>query len=147
MACVDLAGLERWGRALGRIAVHDRVFVALDGPLGAGKTTLVKACCEGAGVPGPVTSPTFTLVQRYGAGPTVHHVDLYRIARDEDLREIGWRDLTAGDGAVFVEWAGRAGTRLPPDRWDVRLDIPGAGACRSVRASALGRAPALPEID
>ena len=145
--CLDLERFRRWGRALGRLAVRDRVFVALDGPLGAGKTTLVQACCEGAGVSGPVTSPTFTLVQRYGDGAGVHHVDLYRIDREDELRELGWEDLTAGEGAVFVEWAARAGTRLPEDRWEVRLDIPAGGECRGVRAIAVGRAPALPGIE
>ncbi|MDX1395132.1 MAG: tRNA (adenosine(37)-N6)-threonylcarbamoyltransferase complex ATPase subunit type 1 TsaE [Gemmatimonadota bacterium] len=145
--CLDLERLCRWGRELGRLAVRHRVFVALDGPLGAGKTTLVQACCDGADVAGPVTSPTFTLVQRYGDAPPVHHVDLYRIGREDELRELGWDDLTAGDGPVFVEWAARAGTRLPDDRWEVRLEIPAGGECRGVHAIAHGRAPALPEIE
>jgi tRNA threonylcarbamoyladenosine biosynthesis protein TsaE len=127
------------------VAVRDRVFVTLDGPLGAGKTTLVQACCAGAGVAGPITSPTFALVQRYGE-PPVHHVDLYRIEREEELFELGWSDLTSGDGAVFVEWADRARTLLPKDRWEIRLSIPFGGECRGVEALVHGNAPAIPVI-
>ncbi len=138
--------LVAWGRGIGPTAVRSRVFVMLDGPLGAGKTTLVRACCEGAGVEGPVTSPTFTLVQRYGSEEPVHHVDLYRVEREDDLRDLGWDDLTAGTGAVFVEWAERAGTRLPADRWEIRLSIPPGGERRGVEAVAHGRAPSIPDL-
>ncbi|MFV1985911.1 MAG: tRNA (adenosine(37)-N6)-threonylcarbamoyltransferase complex ATPase subunit type 1 TsaE [Gemmatimonadota bacterium] len=146
-ACLDYEELVAWGRQIGPTAVGSRVFVTLDGPLGAGKTTLVRACCEGARVDGPVTSPTFTLVQRYGSGEPVHHVDLYRIEDEEDLRELGWDELTGGRGAVFVEWADRAGSRLPADRWEIRLGIPAQSDRRGVEALSHGRAPAIPGIE
>ena len=146
-ACLGQEDLVAWGRRIGPAAVGSRVFVTLDGPLGAGKTTLVRACCEGARVEGPVTSPTFTLVQRYGSAEPVHHVDLYRIEHEEDLCELGWDDLTAGRGAVFVEWAERAGSRLPTDRWEIRLSIPEQSDRRGVEAVSRGRAPAIPGIE
>lgn len=137
--------LERWGRAIGEIAARDRVFVALYGPLGAGKTTLVRAACAGAGVRGVVTSPTFTLVQEYGVDRQVYHADLYRIERERELVELGWDDLTSGEAAVFVEWADRAGGELPPDRWDIRLSIAPGGDARDVEARPAGAAPPIPE--
>jgi tRNA threonylcarbamoyladenosine biosynthesis protein TsaE len=109
------------------------------GPLGAGKTTLVQAACEGAGVAGPVTSPTFTLVHRYGVEHPIYHADLYRIEDPAELPGIGWEDLTAGDAPVFVEWAERAGDRLPLDRWEVRLSIAEAGSVREVRVRVVHR--------
>ncbi len=142
---LDESGLADWGRALGAAAARHRAFVALQGPLGAGKTTLVKAACAGAGVGEPVTSPTFTLVHCYAgeAGP-VFHVDLYRIADAAELLELGWDDLVSGQAPVFVEWADRAGDALPPDRWDIRLSIPAGGAVRAVEWAVRGDAPPPP---
>jgi len=142
---LDEAGLRRWGRALGCAAAREPVFVALDGPLGAGKTTLVQAACAGLGVSEAVTSPTFTLVNRYrGAAGPVMHADLYRIERSEELVELGWDDLLRGDAPVFVEWAGRAGDALPADRWEIGLAIGKGGATRLVDARVAGGAPPIP---
>lgn len=143
---LDEAGLVRFGRALGRAAGAHRVFVALDGPLGAGKTTLVQAACAALGVEEAVTSPTFTLVNRYAAaaGPVVH-ADLYRVEDPRELGELGWEDLVGGGVTVFVEWAGNAGDALPEDRWAVRLDIVDGGRGRAVEARSLGTAPPVPE--
>ena len=143
-ADLDLMELRDWGRDLGRTAAAGNVFVALTGSLGAGKTTLVQAACEGAGVPATVTSPTFTLVHRYGDERPVYHADLYRIDDADDLPEIGWEDLTAGDAPVFVEWAERAGDRLPADRWEIALTIVEDGEARRASARAHGDVPAIP---
>lgn len=143
-ARLDERALEAWGRAIGAVAVPGRVFVALYGPLGAGKTTLVRAACAGAGLGEPVTSPTFTLVQRYADGAPVYHVDLYRIERASELVELGWDDLESGDNAVFVEWADRAWNRLPPDRWEIRLSFSPGGGARNVEARRKGTAPPIP---
>lgn len=147
-AVLHEAELEAWGRRLGARAREAGLFVALYGPLGAGKTTLIRAACRGAGATAPVTSPTFTLVQRYAspAGP-IHHADLYRLRGPEELWELGWDDLLQAAGPVFVEWAGRAGPELPADRWDVRLSIAEGGAARAVEADRRGTAPALPPLD
>lgn len=133
--------LEQWGRRLGRTAMQERLFVALFGPLGAGKTTLVRAACRGAGVAEPVLSPTFTLVRRYSApsGP-VYHADLYRVSGPEDLPDLGWEDLLAADGPVFVEWADRARGWLPEDRWEVHLEMGGRPDTRRVDCRSWGEA-------
>ena len=62
---LDERALAAWGRRIGRIAADNAVFVCLYGALGAGKSTLARAACRGAGVTGPVPSPTFTLVNQY----------------------------------------------------------------------------------
>lgn len=142
--------LRRWGRELGRAATAPGegpgVLVALTGPLGAGKTTLVRAACRGAGVEGPVRSPTFTLHNHHRPPDRrpLHHVDLYRVEGPESLDELGWDDLLAAEGAVFVEWAERAGDRLPADRWDLRLGFTGDPDRRRVTAVRTGDAPEVP---
>ena len=150
---VGEGALEAWGRTLGEAATEPcegpGVFVALTGPLGAGKTTLVRAACRGAGVEGAIRSPTFTLHNHHrprGRRP-IHHVDLYRLEGPESLDDLGWDELLDARGAVFVEWAERAGPRLPPDRWDVRLDFAADGDRRRVEAWSRGDAPPMPDPD
>ncbi|WP_419163670.1 tRNA (adenosine(37)-N6)-threonylcarbamoyltransferase complex ATPase subunit type 1 TsaE [Candidatus Palauibacter sp.] len=143
---LDEAGLVRWGRSLGEVAAREAVFVALSGPLGAGKTRLTQAACAGAGVSEAVTSPTYTLVHWYtGDRGPVAHADLYRIRDASELPGLGWEELEARPGAVFVEWAERAGDELPPDRWEIRFEFAGGGALRRVRACVRGCAPPIPD--
>lgn len=149
---LDEQALRRWSRRLGRAATEPGpgpgVFVALEGPLGAGKSTLVRAACRGAGVEGRIRSPTFTLHNHHrprGRRP-VHHVDLYRLGGPDDLDDLGWDALVDAGGAVFVEWAERAGHRLPPDRWEIRLEMADGGQRRRVTARTVGAAPAMPAL-
>lgn len=147
---LDEGELRAWGRLLGEAAARDRVFVALFGPLGAGKSTLARAAARGAGVEGAVPSPTYTLVNEHpipgdDGGGTFFHVDLYRLSGGRALDEIGWDRLLAADGPVFVEWADRAEGALPEDRWEVRLGIPGDRSLRRVRLRRTGVAQAPPE--
>ncbi len=144
---LDEPDLGAWAAELGRVALEEGIFVALYGPLGAGKTTLVQAACRGAGVNEPVLSPSYTLVHRYRTprGP-VYHADLYRLSAPAELLDIGWEDLLLEDAPVFVEWAERAGADLPPDRWDVRLSIVRDGEARSVEAEAVGHVIPVPEF-
>lgn len=105
--------LEAWGVALGA-ALRAPSVVALSGEVGAGKTTLVQAIARGYGVSEPVTSPTFTLVHQYQAPRSaVHHLDLYRLTSDTALDSIGFDELVSQDAVVLIEWAERAGNRVP----------------------------------
>ena len=141
--------LEKWGRAVGRAATRDGVFVCLYGELGAGKSTLARAACRGAEVEGPVPSPTFTLINRYATpdGRTLHHADLYRLDSPADLANMGWEDLVQADGAVLLEWPERAGAWLPTARWDICLEFAPDPMCRRVTAEARGGAPAMPPFE
>ena len=82
--------------------------VTVAGELGAGKTTFVRGACRALGVDGPVTSPTFTVGQRYSGRLEVSHLDLYRLGT---LESADWGDLEPyfRGAVVFVEWpeAGR----------------------------------------
>jgi tRNA threonylcarbamoyladenosine biosynthesis protein TsaE len=140
------AELRGWAADLGRQVVRNGVFVALYGPLGSGKSTLVRAACRSVGVAGPIPSPTFTLVNRYRLpdGGFVHHVDLYRIESEEEVWEIGWQELLARSGPVFVEWADNAAALLPEERWDIHLAFAERSDRRRVSAHTRGDAPRLP---
>jgi tRNA threonylcarbamoyladenosine biosynthesis protein TsaE len=94
--------------------------VAVNGELGTGKTTLIRGACRALGITQPVTSPTYTIGNRYDAEPPVSHLDLYRLT---SLSPSDWADLAPYfDGAiVFVEWPEVGVGRLPSPRITVRL--------------------------
>lgn len=101
------------GEQLGR-ALPPRAIVALEGELGAGKTTFVQAVARGLGVSEPATSPTYALVHRYAGrrGP-VFHLDCYRLRSPEEAADLGWETLLEEGDAVLVEWPERAGAWMP----------------------------------
>lgn len=113
--------LRAWGETLGA-SIAPGSILTLEGELGAGKTTLAQAIARGWGVATEVTSPTYAIVHAYAAprGP-LHHLDLYRLERPEQLAQIGWDDVLRSSGLVLVEWPERAGAALPPTVQRIRL--------------------------
>lgn len=100
--------------------------VLVSGELGAGKTTLVRGACRALGVTEPVTSPTFTIGQRYrGGGLQVSHLDLYRLESVEGEDPGLLEDYLGGDGVAFVEWPAVGEPRLPRPALEVRLSHAG----------------------
>ena len=96
--------------------------VLLVGDLGAGKTTLIRGACRALGVTGPVTSPTFTIGQRYEGGRlSVSHLDLYRLQSLEDEDPALLDDYLGPDAVAFVEWPGAGEGRLGRPALAVRL--------------------------
>ncbi|HUF50825.1 MAG TPA: tRNA (adenosine(37)-N6)-threonylcarbamoyltransferase complex ATPase subunit type 1 TsaE [Longimicrobiales bacterium] len=138
--------LEAWGERIGA-TVRAPVFFALSGDLGAGKSVLARAIARGAGVTATMPSPTFNLLFRYEAarGVDVVHLDLYRLEREQDVIELGWRELGDDREIVLVEWPERAASLLPADRWDVRLAV-AAPHERTVTCTPHGSVPPLPEL-
>ena len=135
------------GRALGKLCRPGDV-ISLVGPLGAGKTRFVQGLALGLGVrrPADVVSPTFTLIDEHPGRITLWHADLYRIDRDEDLEQIGLRELLPGEGVTAIEWLDRFPASRPRDFLEVALAM-GKGTRRRMvarphgpRASALLRA-------
>jgi len=86
--------------------------VLVSGELGAGKTTLIRGACRALGVAGPVTSPTFTIGQRYSGRLPVSHLDLYRLGGLEDEDPALLDDYLDGASVGFVEWPAIATPRL-----------------------------------
>jgi tRNA threonylcarbamoyladenosine biosynthesis protein TsaE len=108
-------------------------LVLIEGELGAGKTTFVRGACRALGVDGIVTSPTFSIGQRYQAAVPVSHIDLYRVgdldSEDPDLLA----DYLGPDRIAFVEWPGSAVRALAErSRVAARVRIDHAGADRRV---------------
>lgn len=120
------AQTQSLGRSLARLCRGGEV-IGLEGDLGTGKTCFVQGVARGLGVQGPVTSPTFTLIQEYpvAQGPVrrLYHVDLYRL--EDPLQEvlgIGLDEILGAPGTVTaIEWAERIASFLPDDRVWVQL--------------------------
>ncbi|MFP4200023.1 MAG: tRNA (adenosine(37)-N6)-threonylcarbamoyltransferase complex ATPase subunit type 1 TsaE [Bacillota bacterium] len=129
-----------WGRRLGE-ELKPGMMICLSGPLGAGKTVLASGILDGAGVPPPHRSPTFTLVWEHRSSFSINHVDLYRLSAEEAIDDLPWDYLVSEDAAAVVEWADRLPERvLPHDRMEILLVRPGEGMeTREIRASAFGR--------
>ena len=96
---------KQLARALRRV-LSPGDLVVLAGPLGAGKTFLVRALCRelGLGAGTRVTSPTFTLVHEYPTTPPVAHADLYRLRTAEDVEDLGLLERRDQGWALLVEW-------------------------------------------
>ncbi len=96
--------------------------VLLFGDLGSGKTTLVRGACRALGVTGPVTSPTFTIGQRYEGGRLpVSHLDLYRLETLEGEDPALLDDYLGPNGVAFVEWPAAGAGKLGRPALEVRL--------------------------
>ncbi|MBI4717782.1 MAG: tRNA (adenosine(37)-N6)-threonylcarbamoyltransferase complex ATPase subunit type 1 TsaE [Planctomycetes bacterium] len=104
------------GAALGG-ALAGGMTVALIGPLGAGKTQLVKGIAFGNAVGDvrAVTSPTFTLLNEYPGRLTLYHLDAYRLPGSRALLGLGFDELARPDSAVVIEWADRVPDIIPTD--------------------------------
>src|SRR5262245_42139710 len=100
--CATPEETQALGEQLG--AAHDPgAVVACVGELGAGKTCFVQGLARALGVAGPVTSPTFVLVNQYRGRLAVYHVDAYRTGSLSELMEIGLQEMLDGDGVTIVE--------------------------------------------
>jgi tRNA threonylcarbamoyladenosine biosynthesis protein TsaE len=116
--------------------------VLIEGELGAGKTTFVRGASRALGVAGVVTSPTFTIGQRYAGSVPVAHVDLFRISdlssEDPDLLA----DYVRADTITFVEWPSQAEAELASiSRVAARVRIEHAGGDRrNIEIDRIGQA-------
>jgi tRNA threonylcarbamoyladenosine biosynthesis protein TsaE len=141
----DLEATQAFGRALGR-RLFPGAVVALIGPLGAGKTHLVRAIAEGLDIPDSrvVTSPTFVLVQEYAGRLPIYHFDAYRLRGEGDFADLGVHEYFEGDGVSLVEWADRVHGCLPREHLRIELRITGATSRRAVVEARGARYEQLP---
>jgi tRNA threonylcarbamoyladenosine biosynthesis protein TsaE len=118
----DLAATEAFGRRLGAL-LFPGAIVALVGPLGAGKTQLVRAIAEGLGIADSrsVNSPTFVLIQEYDARLPIYHFDAYRLRGPAEFAALGADEYLAGEGVCLIEWADRVASALPAEH--LRIDV------------------------
>jgi tRNA threonylcarbamoyladenosine biosynthesis protein TsaE len=122
----DLSGTQAFGLRLARV-LRPGTVIALVGPLGAGKTHLVRAVAEGLGLANGhlVCSPTFVLIQEYDAQMPVYHFDTYRLRNPEEFFDLGVDEYFAGAGVCLVEWGDRVEKFLPADH--LRITIAATG--------------------
>jgi tRNA threonylcarbamoyladenosine biosynthesis protein TsaE len=116
---------ERIAAALAR-ELRSGDVVTVEGELGVGKTTFVRGAARSLGITAPVTSPTYTIGNRYAGDPDVSHLDLFRF---DGMSHAEWGDLERyfDDAIVFVEWPEAAAGWLPPARARARLRLLEAG--------------------
>jgi tRNA threonylcarbamoyladenosine biosynthesis protein TsaE len=131
------ASVEETGRAGAALAreLREGDVIALQGPLGAGKTRFVAGIARGLGWRGEVRSPTFTLVNEYRGRVALFHADLYRVDTDE-VGDLGLEECLER-GALVVEW----GEKLPPSLVEEALEVgmePLSEHERSIAARAAG---------
>ena len=118
----DLDATMAWGRRLADLLFPGAVL-ALVGPLGAGKTHLVRAIAEGLGIADSrvVNSPTFVLIQEYEARLPIYHFDACRLRTGEEFFDLGVHEYFDGYGICLVEWADRVEACLPAEYLKVTM--------------------------
>lgn len=95
--------------------IGEQTVFAVNGKMGAGKTTFIKAICEVMGVKEIVNSPTFSIVNEYEAegGKIIYHFDCYRINKIEEALEIGIEEYLYSGNLCFIEWSENIASLLP----------------------------------
>ena len=122
VATTSAAGTKAVAAAVaGQVRAGDLLVLA--GDLGAGKTAFTQGLGAALGVDVPITSPTFTLAQRYEGRLRVHHLDVYRLSGPEEAADLDIADLLEDDAVTLVEWGDTIRPALPPDLLEVRFTL------------------------
>lgn len=141
--------IETWQAAaeVARLLPYGGV-VALNGELGAGKTTFVQGLAQALGIQRPVTSPTFTLVGEYQEANrrSLIHMDLYRLQTPDDLLAIGFAEYIESGAIVAIEWSERAGDLLPGETVHVELQTTPDPNERLIRITTTRLSPSGPPV-
>jgi tRNA threonylcarbamoyladenosine biosynthesis protein TsaE len=129
MSSIELASLEQTqalGRVLGEVAAPGDV-ITLEGPLGAGKTTLTQAIARGLQIDPRiyVTSPTYNLLHEYRGRIPLYHMDLYRLSGEEEIEALGFAEYFSANGLTVIEWPERLGSLMPSERLHIVLAMAG----------------------
>jgi len=118
-------GLAAAARQFVEAMGEQRIF-AFYGKMGAGKTTFIKAICEALGVEDVVTSPTFAIVNEYGADGAfdrVYHFDFYRIKNLREAYDIGCEEYFYSGCPCFIEWPELVEELLPENTVNVSIEV------------------------
>jgi tRNA threonylcarbamoyladenosine biosynthesis protein TsaE len=116
------------GEALLELSHAGPLCVALEGELGSGKTSWVRAMLHGLGYAGRVVSPTYTLLEPYSLGEfTVLHLDLYRLSDPGELEFLGLQDMLCPRTVICAEWPKRGRGVLPEPDLELEFSYQGEG--------------------
>lgn len=97
--------------------------------MGAGKTTLIKSLCEYLGTTGPVTSPTFSIVNEYaGKENKIYHFDFYRLKSQTEALDMGYEEYFYSDAYCFIEWPEKIAGLLPEHYISVKIRVTGSNS-------------------
>ena len=110
------------GKKIGAFLLPNDI-VALIGPLGAGKTTLIQGIAQGIGVKDYVTSPTFIIINEYQGRISFFHIDLYRLNNVEEIEDLGIEEYFSRGGACVIEWAEKLGELRPKKSHEIRIKV------------------------
>ncbi|HJV45466.1 MAG TPA: tRNA (adenosine(37)-N6)-threonylcarbamoyltransferase complex ATPase subunit type 1 TsaE [Bacillota bacterium] len=109
---------QEWAKNLAeRLRPGD--VIALEGDLGAGKTTFTQGLARGLEIQGVVNSPTFTIIKEYAGRIPLYHMDVYRV--EDEWEELGLDEYFYGDGVTVVEWASMIRPSLPNCLLDIYI--------------------------
>jgi tRNA threonylcarbamoyladenosine biosynthesis protein TsaE len=105
--------------------IKEQNIVAIEGKMGAGKTTLIKSVCKELGVHETVSSPTFALVNEYtdAEGESVFHFDFYRIKKLEEVYDIGYEEYFYSGNFCFIEWPEMITELLPEYHTIIKIEV------------------------
>jgi tRNA threonylcarbamoyladenosine biosynthesis protein TsaE len=136
----DALATDALGAALARALPRDSgLVITLEGDLGAGKTSLVRAMLRTLGHTGPVKSPTYALVELYKLSSLCfYHFDFYRFNDPEEFVDAGLADYFRADAVCCVEWPDKAQGVLPAADLAVRFEIIASSAGNAGTADQVG---------
>ncbi|MBQ6780392.1 MAG: tRNA (adenosine(37)-N6)-threonylcarbamoyltransferase complex ATPase subunit type 1 TsaE [Treponema sp.] len=106
-------------------------IIALQGTLGAGKTTITKGIAVSLGIEDTITSPTFCLISEYEGKMPLYHMDVYRLEGTEDFINLGVDDMLYGRGVCLIEWSEKIMDELPKKTIILRL-VPNEDGSRTI---------------
>ncbi len=103
----------------------DKAIWLFDGPMGAGKTTLISAICREIGIRDDVQSPTFSIVNEYITtdGDTIYHFDCYRLKSETEAFDIGIEEYLYSGSRCLIEWPDKITNLLPNTAITIKVDI------------------------
>jgi len=106
--------------------MEDNEVYALKGPLGAGKTTLVKGIALGLGITDNIVSPTFVLVMEYKGRHSLFHFDWYRIETEKEVVDLGYYDYLEKPGVKVIEWPDKFIDLIPENAKWITIEVDGS---------------------
>lgn len=104
-------------------SLEGRTVVALDAPMGAGKTTLISRIAEQLGAEDDVTSPTFAIVNEYVGQRVIYHFDMYRIERVEEALDFGCEEYISSGELCLIEWPEKIEALLTEDTMVIKIEV------------------------